>query len=321
MIQSVTHSAARKFLRQLSLMIALCGVPLLTAATDPLANFGVTQILPGNYVHYAGFDERGPANLGDQANIGFIVGEKCVAVIDPGGSLHVGKALKAQVRKVTDRPVCYVIITHVHPDHFFGAAAFNDNGTVFVGHAELPRALSQRGRPYLNALKRDLGDMAIGSEVVVPTLLVKDEQTLDLGDRKIKVKAWNVAHTDNDLTVMDEKTGTLWLGDLLFVQHTPVVDGTITGFLKVLDQLAALKVTTFVPGHGKTDVKWPEALNPQRDYFQLIVRETRGAIKKRKTIEEAVDQVGLTESAKWVNFDLFHRRNVTTAYTELEWED
>lgn len=307
--------------RRILITAALACVSLLTGATNPLAGFSVSEIQPGNFAHFAGFDERSPANVGDQANIGFVVGDRCVAVIDPGGSFHVGQALKSAVRKVTDKPICYVIITHVHPDHFFGAAAFRDPGTVFVGHAELPRAMSQRSRPYLNAIKRDLGDLAAGSEVIVPTLLVKDEQALDLGNRSLKVKAWSAAHTDNDITVWDEKTNTLWLGDLLFVQHTPIVDGTITGFIKVLDQLAALKVAHYVPGHGKATAPWPEALKPQRDYFDLIVRETRAAIKKRKTIEEAVDQVGLSEAANWVNFDAFHRRNVTTAYTELEWED
>jgi len=104
------------------------------------------------------------------------------------------------------------------------------------------------------------------------------------------------------------------------VSHTPVVDGKITGFIEVLDRLAAMKVPQFVPGHGKTTTPWPQALQPEREYLALIVRETRAALKRRKSIEQAVDEVGLSERDKWVNFDDYHRRNVTTAYTELEWE-
>jgi quinoprotein relay system zinc metallohydrolase 2 len=289
-------------------------------AGESLDAFTVTEIAPGNFVHYGRIEERSPDNLGDQANIGFIVGEQCVAVIDPGGSLPVGRALRAAIRRITDKPVCWVILTHMHPDHIFGAAAFRDDRAVIVGHENLPRSMGQRARPYLNALKRDLGDMAAGSEAIPPTRLVRDETVLDLGGRSLLLKAWPVAHTDNDVTVFDESTGTLWLGDLLFVRHTPVVDGQITGFIDVLDQLATLSVARFVPGHGKTDARWPQVLQPERDYLALIVRETRAAIKRRKTIEEAVDEVGLTERDKWVNFDDYHRRNVTTAYTELEWE-
>jgi quinoprotein relay system zinc metallohydrolase 2 len=282
--------------------------------------FALHEIAPGNYVHYGVHEERSAGNLGDQANIGFIVGDKCVAAIDTGGSLPVGKALRAAIRRVTPLPVCYVILTHVHPDHLLGAAAFLDDRPQFVGHAQLPRALAARGKFYQKTLQRDLGDLAQGSELVAPTLLVEGEMVLDLGNRPLRVHAWPVAHTDNDLTVYDERTGTLWLSDLLFVDHTPVVDGSILGFLAALEQLRAMPARSFVPGHGRTDLPWPAALDLQVRYLEVIVAETRAALKNKKTIQEAVDMVGTTQEKNWVNFELFHRRNVTAAYTELEWE-
>lgn len=311
----------RSTLFALLLLLSCSGAAMADDAVDPLREFVLEEIAPGNHVHRGSLDDRTPENVGDQANIGFVVGDRCVAVIDPGGSLRVGQALRAALRRVTDKPVCYVVVTHTHPDHFFGAAAFRADNAVVVGHANQPRALAQRARPYLNSLRRDLGDLAAGSEVVPPTLLVTDETRLDLGGRQLFLRAWGPAHTDNDLTVFDEATSTLWLGDLLFAEHTPVVDGTITGFLRVIDQLALVQATRFVPGHGRTAMPWPQALQPQREYLQLIVRETRAAIKGRRTIEEAVDTVGLSEASKWVAFDRFHRRNVTTAYAELEWEE
>jgi quinoprotein relay system zinc metallohydrolase 2 len=294
----------------------------LIAITVSLAaeGFVIHEVAPGNYVHYGVHDERTPSNLGDQANIGFIVGDRCVAAVDTGGSLPVGQALRAAIRRVTELPVCYVILTHVHPDHVFGAAAFLEDRPQFVGHAQLPRALAARGKFYQKTLQRDLGDLARGSEVVPPTLLVEDELVLDLGNRPLRLRAWPVAHTDNDLTVYDEKTGTLWLSDLLFVDHTPVVDGSILGFLAVLEQLRAMPARHFVPGHGRTDLPWPAALDPEVHYLEVIVAETRQALKNRETIQEAVDTVGTTQEKNWVNFELFHRRNVTAAYTELEWE-
>lgn len=299
----------------------MAGVACTVGANDRVPSpFDVEEVAPGNYVHVGRTEDRTPENLGDQANIGFIVGDRCVAVIDPGGSLPVGRALKAAIRRVTDKPVCYVVVTHFHPDHLFGAAAFLDSGTEFITHREYPRTMAVRARPYVNALKRDLGDAATGSDVVPPTRTVEKEETLDLGGRTLRLQAWSVAHTDNDLTVFDEATGTLWLGDLLFCEHTPVVDGSILGYLGVMESLAAIPAKHFVPGHGRTHADWPEALGPQRDYLQLVLRETRAALKRRMTIEEAVDTVGTSEAPKWVNFDLFHRRNVTTTYTELEWE-
>lgn len=290
-------------------------------AADALTGFDAVEIAPGNHVHYGSFAERSPDNMGDNANIGFIVGDACVLAVDAGGSLAVGQALRQAIRRVTDKPVCYVVLTHVHPDHFFGAAAFLQDKPQFVAHENYPRQLAARARPYLNSLHRDLGDAAGGSEIVSPTLLVKDRIEFDLGGRKVLVQAWPLAHTDDDLTVFDAQTRTLWLSDLLFVGHTPVIDGSITGFLGVVDRLRTIDAEHYVPGHGRSEAGWPGVLDAQQRYFQVILKETRAAIRAKRTIQQATDEVGLSEEKNWAMFDAYHRRNVTTAYTELEWEE
>ncbi len=285
-----------------------------------VANFDVSEIAPGNYVHYGSFDERSPDNLGDNANIGFIVGDKCVLAVDAGGSLPVGRALRQAIRRITPLPVCYVVLTHVHPDHFFGAAAFLDDHAQFIAHENYPAQLAARSRSYRNSLQRDLGPAAAGSEIVRPTLLVAGRIELDLGGRTVVVRAWPPAHTDDDLTVFDTPTRTLWLSDLLFVGHTPVIDGTITGFLAVMKDLRNIATDHYVPGHGRSNLPWPQPLDAQQRYFTVILEETRAAIRNHRTIQQATDEVGLGEAANWAAFDLFHRRNVTAAYAELEWE-
>jgi glyoxylase-like metal-dependent hydrolase (beta-lactamase superfamily II) len=183
--------------------------------------------------------------------------------------------------------------------------------------------MAARGGNYLNSLRRDLGAVAEGSEIVPPSRTIAAAQVieLDLGGRTVDIRAWPPAHTDNDLTVYDRTTKTLWLGDLLFVQHTPVADSRISGFLEAMQVLRSIDARSFIPGHGRTDARWPAALDPQERYFKLVMRETRDALKRRRTLMEAVDEVGLSESGDWVNFDTYHRRNVTAAYTELEWEE
>jgi quinoprotein relay system zinc metallohydrolase 2 len=290
----------------------------------------IEEISPGNYVHYGVHDDRSPDNLGDNANIGFIVGDRCVMVIDTGGSLPVGQALLKAVREVTDKPVCHVVLSHVHPDHIFGAAAFLDVSPEaqsginidVIGHENLPRQLAARGAFYQKALARDLGDIAAGSDIVMPTRTIAAGQvlTVDLGNREVEIKAWPPAHTDHDLSVFDRSTSTLWLADLLFVDHTPVLDSNITGFLDVMKLLRAAEVNHYVPGHGRSDSPWPAVMDPQQAYFELILVETRQAIRDNVRLMDAVNQVAASEAPNWVNFETYHRRNVTTAYTELEWE-
>jgi quinoprotein relay system zinc metallohydrolase 2 len=254
------------------------------------------------------------------ANLGFVVGERCVAVIDTGGTQAVGLALRAAIRRETSRPVCYVVNTHAHPDHVFGNGAFVEERPQFVGHARLGEAMARRGPNYLNALRRDLGAAAGASVLVAPTVAVADVLRLDLGGRTLVVNAWRTAHTDHDVTVFDEASGTLFLGDLVFEGHLPVVDGNLRGFLAVLQKLRRLPARFAVPGHGRA-AQWPAVLDPQSRYLQALRDGVRQAIAERRTLAQAVDSVGQDQRGAWLLFDQFHRRNVTAAYAELEWED
>ena len=281
-------------------------------------DFQVANPAPGVYVHYGAQAEMTAANAGDIANLGFVVGTTCVAVIDTGGSYAVGRALRAAIRRVTSLPVCYVINTHVHPDHVFGNQAFVEDGPEFVGHARLAEALRRRGPNYLRALMRDVGDAAQGSAIVLPTLAVADVRRLDLGGRSLQLRAWPTAHTDTDLTVFDETSGTFWLGDLLFLGHLPVVDGSLRGFIAVIDELKSVPAQRAIAGHGHADA-WPAALLPEERYLKVLLRDIRAALAARMPIAEAIETVGCDDANGWLLVEEFHKRNVSAAYAELEW--
>jgi quinoprotein relay system zinc metallohydrolase 2 len=284
------------------------------------ARLAVIEIAAGVFVHNGVHEEASPANDDAIANIGFIVGDDAVAVIDPGGSAKEGRELRAAIRALTDRPIRYVVLTHVHPDHIFGAAAFADDHADFVGHVKLPGALAQRGDYYLRRLREALGDETEGTEVVVPTVLVSDRLDLDLGGRRLVVRAHGPAHTDNDLTIFDEKTRTFWLADLLFIDRIPVIDGSLVGWLKQLDELTAIPANQAVPGHGPVSVPWPAAAEPERRYLAAVADDTRAAIRSGIGIADAYRQVANSERGHWLLFDEYHPRNVTAAYKEIEWE-
>ncbi|WP_250535578.1 quinoprotein relay system zinc metallohydrolase 2 [Caballeronia sp. AZ10_KS36] len=288
-----------------------------TRAEPPLS---MQVIAPGEYAHRAHDDIATRANKGDIANVGFIVGTRCVAVIDTGGTLAEGRALRQAVRQVTPLPVCYVINTHMHPDHIFGNAAFEDDHPQFVGSVKLAQAEASRAENYLRALNRELGDIAEGSEIIGPTQTVDGSATLDLGDRPLTLRTWQTAHTNNDLTVYDEKSGTLWTGDLLFVRCIPVVDGSVVGWLDDIARIKQMNPRHVVPGHGPLDPPWKPSLDAEEQYLAELARGVREAIKRGATIQQAVDTVGLDQRDKWLLYEIYHRRNVTAAYAELEWE-
>jgi len=274
----------------------------------------------GVYVHHGKHLDIDTGYQGDICNISVIVGSKGVAVIDTGGSLKVGIALRSAIAQITRLPILYVINTHVHPDHIFGNAAFIADRPQFVGHAKLATAMKLRQEAYDKLNVKYLGADAKGSEMVLPTLEVKDTLVLDLGDRTLKLTAYPPAHTNTDITVIDSKTSTLFTGDLLFTERTPVLEGDIKGLITVLDVLKTYDVKQVVPGHGAQTKDWQGAISNEQRYLNILLADIRANIKKGISMSDTMNTAAAGERDKWVLFDVANRRNVNTLYPQLEWE-
>ena len=298
-------------------LCALCISELSIATPLIMESLGI-----GIYVHHGIHEDMTEGYKGDICNLSFIVGSKGIAVIDTGGNFKTGQSLHEAIRQVSNLPILYIINTHVHPDHIFGNTAFIKDNATFVGHAKLPDAMERRRDGYMRLNKQWQGDDFKESEIVKPSLLVKDKLTLDLGDRAILLTAYPTAHTNTDLTVYDKKSSTLWTGDLLFVERTPSIDGDIKGWLAVINELKTNEAEYAIPGHSSSlkDANWKAQLNNEERYLWTLLNDIRNSIKKGEVMEKAMGTAAASERTYWQLFDIVNRRNVNNIYPLLEWE-
>jgi quinoprotein relay system zinc metallohydrolase 2 len=286
------------------------------------AGFDLQEPRPGVYVHVGRPLPLDAPGHDDIANISFVVGEKCTAVIDTGGSMSIGRRLRAALEKHTAVPVCYVINTHVHVDHVLGNGAFKSAAPSFVGHSNLAAAIDSNRVFFMKEYAGDMDAPASADQIVGPDRLVEHAATLDLGGRLLQLRAWPKAHTDCDLTVYDAKTGTLWMGDLLFRERLPALDGSLAGWLAALDELGSSRATLMVPGHGALarGADAAKAVAEERRYLLALAAGVHEAISRNESLEDAIHKAAAAEKPRWLLWEQVHPHNVVRAYQEMEWQ-
>ncbi|MFW0754115.1 quinoprotein relay system zinc metallohydrolase 1 [Pseudomonas sp. H11T01] len=229
-------------------MLLLC----LSLSLQALADFDYPlkprQIAKDTWLLEGSTDNFAKANGGNIVNTAFIVTENGVVVIDTGPSKRYGEALRKAIAATTDKPVIQVLLTHHHPDHVLGNQAFSDVPIgALAGTTEL---LRQQGDAMAENMYRLVGDWMRGTEVVLPTQEITPG-TLNIGGHSLRLLGLR-GHTGADLAILDENTGVLFAGDLVFYERaltTPNSPG-LEVWQADIDQLEALPWKMIVPGHG-----------------------------------------------------------------------
>lgn len=312
----------------------------------PLADLPALSLVDmggGLYLHPGASGPATRENRGEIANLGVIIGAEAVAVIDAGASRAQGEALFAAIRGLTDRPIRHLILTHMHPDHVFGASPLREAGADIIAHPAFTPALSQRAGAYMEGYASQFAaqDM-LGTRLLPADRAVDAPELLALGPgHSLRISPVPTAHTDNDLTVLHVESGTLFAGDLVFGGLLPSLDGSVTGWLNWLEGEQP-DLRRLVPGHGPAPLDWPEGADPTRAYLTLLRDTMRAAIAQGQPMSRAID-MPLPDDwfpddwppenrppenrppenwppENWAGAEEIHPRNAAAAYKELEWE-
>lgn len=224
------------------------------------------------------------ANGGAIANIAIIATPEGAVLCDCGPSRRYAVALKAVAEVLVGKPVVRVYVTHPHPDHALGLAAFDP--AMVAALPETVAEIRRDGPAYSDAMYRILGDWMRGTDLVVPGIAV-EAGVVDHGGRRIRLLAL-AGHSPADLALLDEKTGLLIAGDLVFHHRAPTTPTADLGrWRESLDALAALPHGAVLPGHGPLDPGGTAAIAQTRDWLTWLEQALAGAMDDGLDMVEA----------------------------------
>jgi len=247
--------------------------------------------LADNVYSYVGVKDASPGHS-FAANAGIVIGRDGVLVIDTLISAREGERFLADIRKVTDKPIKYVVNTHTHLDHALGNCVFAKRGATVVSHEAERESLAKTGPETLKnagnyGLKPE--DMA-GTEIAIPTLAFSERITIDLGGEEVQLIRTAPSHTAGSLVVYLPAKKLLFSGDILFTDFHPfLADGDIPGWTKTIDALLAMDLERIIPGHGPLSGK--KDLIEMKDYLLLFDNKARELAAKSQDVEAVSAQL------------------------------
>jgi quinoprotein relay system zinc metallohydrolase 1 len=265
------------------LLAGLAAAPLLAAA-GPAYHPTAQAVAPGVWVVRGADEAIAMRNGGAIANIGIIATDAGAVLIDAGASHRHGLALAALARRLTGKPVARVYLTHLHPDHSFGASAFAP--AMVAATPAVAADVKGDAAGFSPGLYRLLGDWMRGTEVAEP-LLSAVAGPVQFGGRSLRLLTL-AGHSPSDLVVIDEATGTLFAGDLVFHNRAPSTPhADLNRWRQTLDRLAGLGHKTTVPGHGPFDPTPTAAIAQTRAWLDWLQPALEQAMEQGLTMVEA----------------------------------
>jgi glyoxylase-like metal-dependent hydrolase (beta-lactamase superfamily II) len=251
-----------------------------------------------------------------------VVTDSGVVVIDAMASPRQAEELVQAIRSVTPRPIKWLVLTHHHPDHHFGAIVFRRLGAKVIAHPERRVLASEGGEDALIAdWVRVVGlDAMRGFEFAnVPDRPVTGTVTLRLGGRLMIIAHPGAAHTAGDLIVWLPRERILFAGDVLVEDGvTMVVDGSSGRLLQALAVIDSLRPRRAVPGHGTIPARPAALVARTRDYITGLRAAMRSAIEQGTPMGRAMASLPPADETRPVSLNSRRRRNAVRVYLEEE---
>ncbi len=290
----------------------------LSAISDILPE--AQQIAVHSYAWIGPYGPPSKDNQGFRMNLGFVVGKDAVAVIDSGYSSAMAKEMLTQIRRITDRPVRYVINTNSQPHRILGNSEFRKAGAEIIADQAAVARITAEGAAMARNAERIM-ELPAGSisPPGAPDRVLKDSMTLDLGDLDLRISSVGTAHTAGSLVVSVDKDKLVYAGDILYdgrlLAVLPV--SRVDSWINAFDSLRQFKGYIFVPGHGNPG-KLDDFEHPTYNYLTALKRHMDQAIDNGSDLQDAIKQFDQSSWQTLADFDALSGRNAHQTYIERE---
>lgn len=253
-------------------------------------------------------------------NVGIVVGDDGVLVVDTGMGPANGRVVLETARRLGgDRPV-YLTLTHFHPEHGFGAQCFVGDATIVYNRAQADE-LAENGREFIEIFSGfgpEVAELLEGVELVQPHETYAGKTELDLGNRAVELHEVGGAHTRGDQIVLLPSESVLFTGDLVENRFFPILFGDVANgpaWIETLGGLDSLGAETVVPGHG--EIGGRGLIQDVRAYLADVRDEVASRLERDEDVETMAAELGPDirarygswDNPEWIDFAIrnFHR--------------
>ena len=264
------------------------------------------------------------ANRGFTSNAGFVLTWDGIVVFDTLGTPVLGQELLAAIRSLSRTPLRRVIVSNYHADHFYGLAAFKEEGAEIWAHrAALPYLASEAPKLRLKERRRSPAPWVDEKMQIIPaSRWLDDEEVFHLGGLSFRVFPVGAAHTAEGLAMLVEEEGVLFVGDLMFSGRIPFVgDADSRGWIAAIDRIVKYEPQVMIGGHGNASYDATADLKLARDYL-VYLRETMGAAANELVdFEEAYAKTDWSRFSHLPAFEAANRLNAYNTYIRMQGGD